>query len=222
MRVILLGPPGSGKGTQACLVEEKYRLPRISTGDLLRQAVRRGTALGQRAEGLMVKGWLVPDELVAELVREAISSEKARRGYVLDGFPRNVSQAEKLEDMDGQRAEIAIEILIGQEELVKRLAGRRVCSQCQAVFSLDVNPPRVPELCDSCQGRLEQRSDDRAEVIRERLRVFERETEPLRRHYQSRNVYRPVSGEGPVNRVFGRIAGLLDPLLAEPAREKRN
>jgi len=222
MRVILLGPPGSGKGTQACLVEEKYRLLRISTGDLLRQAVRQRSGLGQQAEGLMAKGWLVPDELVAELVREAVSSEEARQGYVLDGFPRNVGQAETLEGMDGQRAEIAIEILIGQEELVKRLAGRRVCSQCQAVFNLEVNPPRVADLCDSCRGRLEQRKDDRTEVILERLRVFERETAPLREHYRGRKVYHPVSGEGPVSRVFSRIAGLLDPLLAEPAREKRN
>ncbi|HEX9903155.1 MAG TPA: adenylate kinase [Acidobacteriota bacterium] len=222
MRVILFGPPGSGKGTQACLIEEKYHLPKISTGDILRQAVRSGTPLGKRAEALMKKGLLVPDTVVAELVREAISSEKARRGYVLDGFPRTISQAESLEKMDGRRAETALEILLGQEALVRRLSGRRVCCQCQAVCNLEVNPPRTDGRCDSCQGTLEQRNDDRPEVIRERLRVFETETAPLRDHYRKRKVYRPISGQGTAAEVFGRIAGLLDPWLAGPAQEKWN
>jgi len=222
MRVVLLGPPGCGKGTQAYLIEEKYRLLRISTGDALRQAVRSGTPTGLRAEALMKKGRLVPDDLVAELVREALSSAQARRGYVLDGFPRNIGQAQRLEDMTGPQSEIAIEILLDPDELVRRLAGRRVCLPCQAVFNLEVNPPREAGRCDSCDGALEQRNDDRPEVIVERLRVFEQETAPLRDYYRKKKVYRPVSGEGPAALVFSRIAGLLDPLLAEPAGEKRN
>jgi adenylate kinase len=222
MRVVLFGPPGSGKGTQACLIEEKYHLPRISTGDILRQAVRSGTSLGKRAESLMKKGLLVPDGIVVELVREAIFSEKGRGGYVLDGFPRTVSQAESLEKMDGRRAETAIEILLDQEALVRRLAGRRVCSQCQAVCNVDVNPPRAAGRCDACQGKLEQRNDDRPEVILERLGIFEAETAPLREYYRRRKVYHPISGQGTVAEVFGRIAGLLDPWLAGSTPEKRN
>ncbi|MGB9004213.1 MAG: nucleoside monophosphate kinase [Candidatus Aminicenantales bacterium] len=213
MRVILFGPPGSGKGTQAGLIGKKYRLPTISTGDILRRAVSRGTPLGRQAEALMKQGLLVSDEIVAGLVREAISTKEARRGYVLDGYPRTVPQAEMLERMDGRRSETAIEILVGQEALLKRLAGRRVCSQCQAVYNLEVNPPRLPGLCDSCGGTLEQRSDDRPEVIRERLRVLETQMVPLRDHYRKRKVYGSVSGEGTPAEVFGRMTGLLDPLL---------
>jgi adenylate kinase len=213
MRVILFGPPGSGKGTQAGLIGKKYHLPTISTGDILRRAVSRGTSLGRQAEGLMKQGLLVSDEIVAGLVREAISTREARRGYVLDGYPRTVPQAEMLERMDGRRSETAIEILVSREALIKRLAGRRVCSQCQTVFHLEADSPRLPGLCNSCGGTLEQRSDDRPEVIRERLRLFETQMVPLRDHYRKRKVYGSVLGEGTPAEVFSRITGLLDPLV---------
>ena len=134
MRIILYGPPGSGKGTQADLVEKKYGLPKVSTGDLLRQAVRDGTPLGRRAEALMKKGLLVPDEIVAELLRERLAEPDCRAGYLLDGFPRNLSQVKILEDLDGTRPEVVIEIAVPSEEIIGRLSGRRTCSGCKAIY----------------------------------------------------------------------------------------
>ncbi|OGD10764.1 MAG: adenylate kinase [Candidatus Aminicenantes bacterium RBG_13_62_12] len=222
MRVILLGPPGSGKGTQACRIEEKYRLPKISTGDILRQAVRSGTPLGLKAEAMMRQGLLVSDDIVVGLVEEAVQREECRRGYVLDGFPRTLSQAESLVRIDGRRTEQVIEILIDAEELIHRLTQRRVCARCRAITSLAAKAPRGGELCAVCGGNLELRDDDRPEVIRERLRVFSAQTAPLRDFYLNRNVYSSISGKGTADEVFSRISGLLEGFLSGAAEGRRS
>lgn len=210
MRIILLGPPGSGKGTQGDLIEKKYNLPKISTGDLLRQAVQGKTPLGEKAEAQMKRGGLVSDEVVEELVRERISGEDCQRGYVLDGFPRNISQAEILEKIDGKRPEIAIEIKIDEEELVRRLEARRICSQCGAIYNLNLRKPRQQGVCDICKGVLIQREDDTPSVIRERMRIFEEETRKLRDFYIRKRVYYSVDGSEKIETLFGRISSILD------------
>jgi adenylate kinase len=221
MRIILFGPPGSGKGTQADLVEKKYGLPKVSTGDLLRQAVRDGTPLGRRAADLMKKGLLVPDEIVEELVRDRLGMPDCRAGYLLDGFPRNLSQVKILEELDGQRPEVVIEIAVPSAEIVGRLSGRRTCSGCQAIYGLAGREPRVEGQCDACGGALFQRPDDRPEVIAERLRVYQEQTAPIREHYEAKKVHHRVDGAGPIDDVFGRIAAVLDGVLGGPAGKAR-
>lgn len=219
MRVILLGPPGSGKGTQACLIEETYHLPKISTGDILRQAVLLRTPLGLQAEDMMKQGLLVSDEVVVGLVEEAVRREECRRGYVLDGFPRTISQAESLVRIDGLRPETVIEILVAEDELVERLGLRRVCSKCGAVTSLSAEA--AAGRCDACGGVLAFRDDDRPEVIRERLKVFDAQTAPLREFYLRRKVYHSVRGTGTKDEVFKSISGLLEGFLRDGRERHR-
>jgi adenylate kinase len=215
MRIILFGPPGSGKGTQGDLVEKEYGFPKVSTGDLLRQAVRDRTPLGRRAEALMNRGLLVSDDIVEGLVRERIARPDCRRGYLLDGFPRNPAQVKILEAMDGRRPEVVIEIVVAPETIVERLGNRRLCANCGAIYNLAEHPPKVEGRCDVCGGPLEQRRDDRPEVIVERLRVYQAETAKIREHYQAKKVYHAVDGAGPVADVFGRLKVILDPAVRE-------
>jgi adenylate kinase len=220
MRIILFGPPGSGKGTQGDLVEKKYGFPKVSTGDLLRQAVRDGTPLGRRAEALMNQGLLVSDDIVKDLVRERLAQPDCRRGYLLDGFPRNPAQVKILEAMDGKRPEIVIEIAVPSEVIIRRLGNRRICSKCGAIYNLADHPPRVDGRCDVCGGPLDQRKDDRPQVIAERLRVYQDETARIREHYQAKKVYHAVDGAGSVEEVFGRIEVLLDRAVREAEADK--
>ncbi|OGD18982.1 MAG: adenylate kinase [Candidatus Aminicenantes bacterium RBG_16_63_16] len=220
MRVILFGPPGSGKGTQADLVEQEYGLPKVSTGDLLRQAVRDGTPLGRRAEALMSRGLLVNDEIVEALVRERLAMPDCRTGYLLDGFPRNLSQAEILESLDGARPEVVIELAVPSAEIISRLSRRRTCSVCKAIYGPGGREPRVEDRCDACGGALFQRPDDKPEVIAERLRVYEETTARIRGHYQAKKVHHLVDGTGPVEDVFRRIAAVLDGALGEKGADK--
>lgn len=220
MRIILFGPPGSGKGTQGDLIGRAYGFPKISTGDLLRQAVRDQTPLGKKAEKLMNQGELVSDDIVEEMVRERISSPDCRRGYLLDGFPRTVRQARGLERMDGKKKEIVIEIEIRPDALAARLLGRRVCSRCGAIYNLDLNRLKQEGRCDLCGGSLVQRPDDHPDVIRERMRVYREQTEQVRDYYISKSVYRKVDGSGGVEEVFGRLKLLLDAELAGPEQRK--
>ncbi len=220
MRIILLGPPGSGKGTQGESISRRYGLPRIATGDILRRAVRDGTPLGARAESMMNRGELVSDDIVLELVRERIAAPDCRPGYVLDGFPRTVCQAEALETLEAGRPERAVELLVDLPELVKRLSARRVCSRCQAVYNLDLQPPRQAEACDLCGGRLMRRTDDEPDVIAARFEVYRRRTEPVREFYVQKDVYHPVDGMGSAEAVFGRLAAYLDGVLAGAAAAK--
>lgn len=209
MRIILLGAPGSGKGTQATLIEKEYGFPKISTGDLLRQAVADETPLGKRAEEEMKKGGLVRDEIVVELVRGRINKEDCRQGYVLDGFPRNILQAQRLEEMNSQQPEIVIEIRVPEEVLIARLSARRICPQCDSIYHLLSSKPKKKGVCDSCGAELIQREDDRPEVIRERLRVYHRETEPLINYYLEQEKLFRVDGSGEVKEVFKSISSVL-------------
>ncbi|MBN2199385.1 MAG: adenylate kinase [Candidatus Aminicenantes bacterium] len=224
MRIILLGPPGAGKGTQACRIEEKFHLPKISTGDILRRAVREGTPLGLKAESMMKDGLLVSDDIVVGLVEDAVGREECRRGYVLDGFPRTISQAESLTRIDGRRPERVIEILLGSEELARRLAHRRVCRTCGAIVGSEDSPPPGGDggRCPVCGGALEVRSDDRPDVIRARLEIFDAQTAPLREYYRSRNAYHSLSGNGTPEEVFGRISVLVEGFLGGAAEERRS
>lgn len=215
MRVILFGPPGSGKGTQGELIASRFGYPKISTGDLLRQAVLEKTVLGQKAEALMNQGQLVSDEIVEELVRERIAAPDARRGYLLDGFPRNLAQVFSLESMDGGRPEVVIEVDVERDVLIKRLRNRLTCRSCGAVLNLKHMKPTDAGKCDVCGGELAQRRDDRPEVIRERMRVYQEETEKIRDHYRTKSVYRRVDGNGSEEEVFARISKILEREEAE-------
>jgi adenylate kinase len=220
MRIILFGPPGSGKGTQGDLVERRCGFPKISTGDLLRRAVREKTPLGIKAEAMMNRGELVNDEIVEGLVREKIASPDARRGYLLDGFPRNLAQVQSLEAMDGNRPEVIIVIDVDERSLVERMQSRLTCRKCGAVYNLLLQKPRTEGRCDICGGELCKRADDRPEVIRERLRVYKEETKKIRAHYQAKGVFYRVDGSGTVDEVFGRISGILDRELARREADK--
>jgi adenylate kinase len=222
MRVILFGAPGSGKGTQGDLLEKKYGFPRISTGDLLRSAVQQATPLGKKVSVLMNRGELVSDDIVAELVKEKIFSPECLQGYVLDGFPRNLAQAQILEKMDGRRHELTIEIYVDARTLMERLGSRRFCSRCGAIFNLKTLNVKDEDLCQVCGGQLVQRQDDNPEVIKERLRVYQEQTEPLRNYYLGKKVYHRVDGTGTVESIFLEISSILDTELGkESAREAR-
>jgi adenylate kinase len=220
MRIILFGPPGSGKGTQGDLVECRYGFPKISTGDLLRRAVRERTPLGVKAEAMMNRGELVSDEIVEGLVREKLASPHTRRGYLLDGFPRNLAQVRALEAMDGGRPEVIIEIDVDSRSLIERMQGRLTCRACGTVCNLRLQKPRTEGRCDICGGELYQREDDRPEVISERLRVYKEQTEKIRAHYQTKGVFHRVDGSGTVDEVFGRISRILDRELAPRETDK--
>jgi len=214
MRIILFGPPGSGKGTQGDLIEKKYGLPKISTGDLLRRAVLEKTPLGRKAETLMNRGKLVSDDIVEGLVRERIAQPDCQAGYVLDGFPRNLAQVKSLEAMDGTRPETAIEIDVDACTLVERMQSRLTCQKCRAIYNLTLQRPKIKGRCDVCGGPLFQREDDRPAVISERLKVYKEQTEKIKAHYQAKNVYKRVDGSGAVEDVFGRLSRILDQRLA--------
>lgn len=215
MRIILLGPPGCGKGTQGDLIEKKYGFPKISTGDLLREAVQKGTPLGKKAEAFMNQGKLVSDGIVIAVIRERITDGDCREGYVLDGFPRNIPQAQALEEMDSKSPEIVIDIQLDEQGLVDRLAARRICSRCGAIYNLLVKEPEKPGICDECGGQLIQREDDKPAVIKERLRVYHEKTEKLIDYYQNKKVYNRIDGSGEIERVLQRVSAVLESELTK-------
>jgi adenylate kinase len=210
MRVILMGPPGSGKGTQGDLIERKYDFPKISTGDLLRHAVQNSTPLGKKAETRMNRGELVSDDIVVQIVAERIEKDDCRKGYVLDGFPRNLRQAEMLEELENSHPEIILDIQLNEEKLIQRLSSRRICSLCGKIFNLSLKPPDHLDRCDFCKGDLIQRRDDRPNVIKERLRVYHMETAPLVEYYQRKKNYHRIDGEKAIENVFLDICSVID------------
>jgi adenylate kinase len=220
MRIVLLGPPGSGKGTQGNLIEDKYGFPKISSGDLLREAVRQGTQLGKKAEVFMNRGELVSDQIVLAMIEERINKPDCGNGYVLDGFPRNIAQAQALEEIDRRSSEIVLDIQLDEEDLIARLQARRICSRCQAIYNLQLRPPKSEGICDVCGGELIQREDDKPEVIRERLRVYRQETEKLIDYYKKGNVYNRVDGRGGIEAVFGRISAVLERKLPQALKQE--
>lgn len=213
MRLVIFGPQGAGKGTQAARIAEKYGILAVSTGDIFRAAVSEGSELGRRVLEYVNAGRLVPDELTIEVVRERLSRPDARDGFLLDGFPRNVVQAEALDGMlaeRGQALDAALVIEVPEEVSLRRITGRRACSRCGTNYSLDA-PPRHDWVCDRCGGRVEARTDDLDEaVIRERLRAYHEQTEPLKAYYAARGLLRSVDGaSGTPDQVFDRIVAVL-------------
>jgi adenylate kinase len=202
-RIVLLGPPGSGKGTQSGWIAESLGVPHLSTGDLLRGAVREGTALGQEADQYMRAGRLVPDELVLAILGERLAEPDARNGYLLDGYPRNVTQAESLDRIAPVERVVSFEI--PEAELLTRLTARRSCPKCGTVYNLVTRPPKVPGRCDREGEPLVQRSDDHESAARTRLEVYRNETAPLLAFYQSRHVLSPIDATGSPEDVAARI-----------------
>jgi adenylate kinase len=217
MRIVLLGAPGSGKGTQAKLMVERYRIPQISTGDLLRAAVTTGTALGQQAKAAMDAGQLVPDEIVLGMIRERLSLPDADTGFILDGFPRNLPQAESLDRMLadlGHPLDGVLLIDVDFDILMQRLSGRLTCESCGAVFNSYTKPPRHFGVCDMCGGNLHHRADDNEETISNRLRIYESQTRPLVGYYESRGVLQVVEGEGEIPDIFESVVRSAERLMA--------
>ena len=213
MNLIFLGPPGSGKGTQAKMLVDHYGIPQISTGDILREAVREGTPLGREAKGYMDRGELVPDEVVVGIVRERLQGDDCKKGFILDGFPRTIPQAEALEEtLKGLSKGIdhVINIEVGKDELIRRLSGRRTCRKCGAMYHIIFDPPKREGVCDRCGGELYQRDDDREETIRERLRVYEEQTAPLIEFYRKRGLLRTIDGKGEIKEIFERIKSAVE------------
>ena len=208
MDLILLGPPGAGKGTQAKLMVDKWSIPQVSTGDILRAAVREGTTLGVEAKGFMDRGELVPDRVVIGIIAERLKEEDAANGFILDGFPRTIPQAEALQqilvDLD-KAIDHVISIEVEDEELVTRLTGRRMCKECGDSFHVVFNPSSREGTCDRCSGDLYQRDDDKEETIRQRLAVYSEQTQPLIAHYEKQGKLRRIPGTGSIEDIFSRV-----------------
>jgi adenylate kinase len=210
--VIFLGPPGAGKGTQAARLAAHCRVPRISTGDMLRDAIAEGSELGRAAGPLMEKGGLVPDALLLKLIRERIAAPDCDEGYILDGFPRTLGQAEGFETMprgDATSELSVFDIEVPRHELLRRLSGRRWCPQCQSTYHVDTKPPRVEGVCDRDGGALIQREDDKETAVARRLREYDERTAPLIGYYQDRARFERIDGFRPADQVFSHLAGLL-------------
>lgn len=208
MRLILIGPPGSGKGTQAKLLAERQRIPHISTGDILRDAVKRETELGKKAAPIMAGGGLVPDDLMVGIIRERLREKDARRGFVLDGFPRTLIQAEKLDQLltgNGDGRVNVVSLLVPDEVIVGRIVDRRTCPNCGAIYHLENSPPKKDEVCDRCGAKLTARADDTETAIRTRLDAFRRQTTPVVGYYRNKSWLREVDGLGTVQEVFERL-----------------
>jgi adenylate kinase len=225
MRIVLLGAPGSGKGTQAQRLQSKYGVPQVSSGDLLRDAVARGTDLGQKAKAIMDAGQLVPDDIVLGLIRERLGRPDAAQGFILDGYPRNIQQAKALASLlaDLQQPLDAVLLMdVRRDTLMQRLAGRRICSKCGTVYNVH-SLPAGTNTCAKDGAQLHQRPDDREEVIGKRLQVYDEQTRPLVKHYSAQGLLRVVAGEGGLNEVFERMeaAALAKPVPAAKVKLTR-
>ena len=213
MRIVLLGAPGSGKGTQAKQLVEKYSIPQISTGDLLRAAVAAGTDLGKRAKDAMDAGQLVTDDVVLGMIQERLNEPDAKNGFILDGFPRNIPQAQALDAMlarVGQPLQLSLLVDVDTEVLMKRITGRRTCGSCGAIYNIYFSPPKEPGKCDKCGGVLQHRSDDNETTVRSRLEVYEQQTAPLVSYYKAQGKLRTVKGVGGINDIFNNICDVIE------------
>ena len=208
MKLILLGAPGAGKGTQAEYIKAALGVPVISTGNLLREAIAQGTPLGQQAKSYMDGGHLVPDELIIGLVKEKLHTPECEHGAIFDGFPRTVAQAETLDNMAG--VDVALSIEVPDEAIVHRMAGRRTCPKCHATYHIEGNPPKVAGICDKCGTPLGIRHDDDPAVVLQRLEVYHAQTEPVKEHYAALGKLRSVQGVGTVDEIRQRIFAALE------------
>ncbi|MHA1992989.1 MAG: adenylate kinase [Candidatus Hodarchaeales archaeon] len=208
MKLIVLGAPGSGKGTQAKFITQKHQIPQISTGDLLRDAVKRETVLGIKAKEFMNTGNLVPDAIVLDLLKERLMKDDSSKGFILDGYPRNIAQANelvKITDID-----LVININVDYGLLVQRITGRRTCKECGAIFHIEFNPPLKEGSCDKCSGELFQRSDDTEETVKKRLNTYENQTKPLIDYYSSQNLLHTLTSEGTIEEMRQKVENLLE------------
>ena len=213
MRLIFFGPPGAGKGTQAQRLIEELAIPQISTGDILREQRRQGTPLGVEAQSYMDAGKLVPDDLIIAMVGERLAEDDARKGYILDGFPRTVPQAVALDGLlagRGTSIDRVLVLRVPDADVVQRIVGRRVCPACGAAFHLAFNPPAIESICDRCGAALVQRADDTEKKIRVRLDEYAHNTAPVAAYYEQRGVVREVEGLGTIDEVFARLKGALE------------
>ena len=212
MKIIMLGAPGAGKGTQAKKIAAKYNVPHISTGDIFRANIKNGTELGKKAKTFMDKGLLVPDELVVDLVVDRVNQDDCSNGYVLDGFPRTIPQAEALKEAlakMGQKMDYAINVEVPDDNIVQRMSGRRACVDCGATYHLMYAPTRVEGVCDNCGGELILRDDDKPETVLKRLGVYHDQTQPLIDFYTTEGILREVDGTIDINDVFAEIEKIL-------------
>ncbi|WP_455205993.1 adenylate kinase, partial [Kaarinaea lacus] len=213
MRIVLVGAPGSGKGTQAKMLVEKYQIPQISTGDLLRAAVRKQTLFGMQAKAAMDAGQLVSDQIVLNIIKERLDEADTENGFILDGFPRNLSQAQSLDEMltsIGKPIQGAVLIKIDFDLLIQRITGRRTCSSCGAVYNIYTSPSKLEDHCDNCGGNLHHRADDNEETIYNRLRVYESQTAPLINYYKEQEKLFSVQGTGEIDEIFTDLCSVID------------
>ena len=212
MNVILLGPPGAGKGTQATTIVKEYQIPHISTGDIFRENIKNGTELGKKAQEYMNQGELVPDDLVIEIATDRLAREDCHQGFLLDGFPRTVHQAEELDrflEGRGDKVHHVLNISVAKEELIRRLIGRRVCKNCGATYHIETMKPKVEGVCDVCGGELVQRADDNRETVENRIDVYEQQTMPLIDYYEKAGVLVHIDGSLGLENVFAKIRKVL-------------
>ena len=212
MNLVLLGPPGAGKGTQAAKIIEKYGIPHISTGDILRSNIKEGTLFGKKAKEYMDKGELVPDSLVIEIAKERLDRDDCREGFLLDGFPRTVTQAKALDDhlaVKDKKIDHVLDIKVEKEELISRLTGRRVCRNCGATYHAVNIPPKEEGICDICGGELYQRADDNRETVENRIEVYKSQTAPLINYYEKQGNIKHFDGSIGLENLFAEITGLL-------------
>ena len=208
--IILLGAPGSGKGTQAQKISSFYGIPHISTGDLFRKNIKENTALGQQVKAILDSGKLVPDSITLDMLYDRLKQTDCQNGYLLDGMPRTIAQAEALEKYFGKEIQpIVINIAVNDDEVIRRISGRRICPNCNSVYHVDANPPKNEGICDTCGTQLIQRADDRQEVVAERLKNYYRDTKPLENFYKTRKLLFEVDGSKSPETVFKEITLLI-------------
>ena len=213
MKIIMLGAPGAGKGTQAKMIAEKYSIPHVSTGDIFRANIKNGTDLGKEAKSYMDKGELVPDELTVRILLDRVAQEDCKNGYVLDGFPRTIPQAEVLQselNKQGTDVDFAINVDVPDENIIKRMSGRRACVTCGATYHIEHVPPKTEGICDTCGSELILRDDDKPETVLKRLGVYHDQTQPLIEYYDKQNILRTVDGVKDVNDIFDSIVAILE------------
>jgi len=212
MKLIILGPPGAGKGTQAAKICQKFDIPHISTGDIFRANIKNNTVLGQKAKEYMNKGELVPDELTCDLVFDRIMQDDAKKGFLLDGFPRNIPQAQSLDKVLkelSEKIDFAVDVDVPDENIINRMSGRRACLNCGATYHISFNPPKKEAVCDSCSHELVLRDDDKPETVKKRLEVYHEHTQPLIDYYKKEDVLRTVDGTQSMDTVFEAIVAIL-------------
>ncbi len=213
MYFVLLGPPGAGKGTQAARIEAKYQIPHIATGDIFRREIKNETALGKKAKSYIDQGDLVPDEVTIGMVKKRLHESDCEDGFILDGFPRTINQADALTKIMSEldiSLDVVLNIKVAKAEVIKRLSQRRICSECGATYHLEFDPPAKKGICGKCSGELYQRDDDQAETIKERLKVYQEKTAPLIDYYQEKEILKLVDGEQNFDEVFAQIQEIIE------------